>query len=268
MVGLELLTTLSCLSDKARWSVNDFTHPHPISPHDRELIERVRRVGEGELTGIGAGILVYDLLKDVPEEYRDALITAAVYINLIVIEEFRHGVMIGILANDDFLTNFDMREFGKQNLIDLTNEPDWDIYGILTSLCLSECVNAELYRSIAKRVECPHLKKIFINIMKDEARHLSAWRDIISEIVNTDEFHRKGIENAVKSTVHFHNASIGGSYTEGVKDTFGIFDRDSIDNIINSKYTTIRHFFGGSSPLSREELKRGHLKFLATKVKG
>jgi hypothetical protein len=160
-----------------------------------------------------------------------------------------------------------MSEFGRQNLIDLTNEPDWDVYGIITSLCLSECVNAELYRSIAKRVECPHLKKIFSNIMKDEARHLSAWRDIISELVGQDDYHRKGIENAVKSTVHCHNASIGGSYADGVKDTFGIFDRDSIDNIINSKYTTIRHFFGGSSPLSREELKRGHLKFLADKVR-
>lgn len=265
MAGLELLTTLSCLSDKGRWDVKDFVHAKDISAADMALIKRIKRVGEGELTGIGASILVYDLIKDVPAEYRDALITPALYVNLIVIEEFRHGVMIGVLEDSDFIPNFNVPEFGKENLLSLSNGAGWDIYGILTSLCLSECVNAELYRCISKKVECSGLKQIFNNILKDEARHLSAWRDIITELVATHDYHRKGIERAVLTTAHHHNAAIGGSYLAGVKDTFGIFDRSSIDNIINSKFTTIKAFFKGDSPLSKMDLKRGHLNFLTNK---
>lgn len=267
MAGLELLTRLSCLSDKGRWDVKDFSPPETISTGDMTLIKRIKRVGEGELTGIGASILLYNLIKEVPEQYRAALITSSVYVNLIVIEEFRHGVMIGVLEDPDFIPEFDMGTFGKENLLALSNDAGWDIYGILTSLCLSECVNAELYRCISKRVECPKLKLIFNNILKDEARHLSAWRDIITELVATDDYHRKGIEQAVLTTAHHHNAAIGGSYVAGVKDTFGIFDRSSIDNIINSKHTTIKAFFKGTTPLSKGDLKKGHLKFLANKEK-
>ena len=266
MAGLELLTTLSCMSDRGRWSVNNFVHPYDISDNDKELIKSMRRVGEGELTGIGAGILVYDLLKDVPDEFRADIIRAALYINLIVIEEFRHGIIIGVLNDSEFIPNFDLAKFGEDNLNNLSNEADWDIYGLLVSLCLSECVNTELYRCVSKKVECEHLKSIFNNIMKDEARHLTAWKKIIAELVEKGGFHEQEILRAVLRALHTHNASIGGSYVDGVKDTFQIFDSSSIDNIVDSKLNAIKFFFNGKSPISRIDLKRGHLKFVASSI--
>jgi hypothetical protein len=261
--GMKLLSKLSCMSDEARWSVDNFTFEHPISDNDYNLIKHLRCVGDGELTGISAGIFINDLLKDVPERIRPDIVTAAMYIMIVGIEEYRHGVMLGQLCDKDFIEKYDLNQFGKENLVDLENTFDWDIYGILLSLCLSEAVNTELYRSVASKVECEHLKSIFINIMKDEARHLASWTQILSNLASADEYHRMGLLEALKSgsCTHVHNASVGSTYIEGMKDTFHAFNVNSINVIVESKFKCLTTIFG-ESPISQNELKRGHLNNL------
>jgi hypothetical protein len=266
MFNLNLLTKYSCLSDKMRWNAQDFIFPFDLTEPDKEIVSYLKRVGDGELTGIGAGILVYDLIKKVPEQYRSAFITSAMYINIIVIEEFRHGVTLSVLNDPDFIDKFDMNTFGNDNLVNLNNDLKWDVYGILLSLCLSEVVNTELYKCAFEEAETPELKELLKNIMKDEARHLSAWRDIIKEISNDDPYHYNMFIKSFDNAIHSHNASIGSSYIDGVRDTLGIFKFDSIDNIVDKKYEILVHCFGNKLPFTKPDLKRGHLNFLANSL--
>jgi hypothetical protein len=102
--------------------------------------------------------------------------------------------------------------------------------------------------------------------MKDEARHLSAWRDIIKQLCDTDDYHKQRFLKALSGSMHTHNASIGNNYWTGVKGTFQIFERDSVENIIQSKYTTLITIFGDDLPYTKRQLKDQHMRFLAKSV--
>jgi hypothetical protein len=267
MHNLELITKYSCLSDENRWSVNkyDFTDLD-ISEKDKDCIQNIWAVGCGEMTGIGAQILMYRLLDNESQERIGDFYTAYEYFNIIVAEEFRHGMTIANLINPNYIKEQDHRSFGTEYVRDVQNPNQWDCYGLLISLCLSECVNTQLYKCIAKKVENPELNRIFNNIMKDEARHLSAWRDIIKQLCDTDDYHKQRFLEALSGSMHTHNASIGNNYWTGVKGTFQIFERDSVENIIQSKYTTLITIFGDDLPYTKRQLKDQHMRFLAKSV--
>ena len=90
--------------------------------------------------------------------------------------------------------------------------------------------------------------------------------EAVKEIADDDPYHYDMFIKAFDNAIHSHNASIGSSYIDGVKDTLGIFKFDSIDNIVNKKYEILTYCFGHELPFSKAELKRGHLNFLANSL--
>jgi hypothetical protein len=266
MHNLKLITKYSCLSDENRWSVNNYNFDFEINDEDRECIRNIWAVGCGEMTGIGAQILMYRLLDKESQDRIADFYTAYEYFNIIVAEEFRHGMTIAQLINPKYIESQNHRSFGTEYVKDVQNPNDWDCYGLLISLCLSECVNTQLYKCISEKVESEDLTWIFNKIMKDEARHLSAWRDIIKQLCETDPYHKQRFLDALPGSVHTHNASIGSNYWTGVKDTFNIFDRDSVENIIQSKYTVLTAIFGDDLPFTQRQLKDQHMRFLAASL--
>jgi rubrerythrin len=266
MHNLELITKYACLSDESRWSVNGYNFDFEISDKDKDCIQNIWAVGCGELTGIGAQILMYRLLDNESQARIGDFYTAYEYFNIIVAEEFRHGMTIAQLINSSYIKEQDHRTFGNEYVKDVQNPNNWDCYGLLISLCLSECVNTQLYKCIAAKVESPELNRIFKNIMKDEARHLSAWRGIIKQLCEADPYHKNRFLESLSGSVHTHNASIGNNYWTGVKGTFNIFETDSVENIIQAKYAALSTIFGEDMPYTKRQLKGQHMRFLATSL--
>lgn len=268
MHNLELITKYSCLSDEHRWSVSRFNFDNiDISENDKECIKNISAVGAGELTGIGAGILLFDLIRKEPKEYIKHWFTVYQYLEIIICEEFRHGMVISVLDDPDFIQQTSLEAFGKELVEDVQNPAGWDAYGLTMSLCLSECINGHLYQCISEKVESPELNWIFRQIMKDEARHLSAWKNIIKQMCEMNDYHREKFLMIAKES-NYHNASIGSRYMEGVRGTFKLFKSDSVDTITKSKFDTLKYIFEEDMPFTQKQIKNNHMRFLATSLSG
>jgi|LWDU01.1.fsa_nt_gi hypothetical protein len=272
MSNLELISKYSCLSDKTRWDVTNFEYDlDDISDNDRDIINALMHIGEGEMTGTTSGSLFFKLIFDLDRSLQIDFIDIILYWNIINIEEFRHGVVIGSLVNPDYIKDFDMNGFAEECFDNIETVKHWDAYSLIMSLCLSECTNIQLYKSAIERMESEYLKDIFNNIMNDEIRHLSAWKDLIKKLVNTKDIHKQRFMESIDLGGNIHNASLNAghvrdSYVRGMKDTMYLWESDSIDKIVNSKYNTLKYIFGSSS-ISKGKVRSNHIRSITTILK-
>jgi hypothetical protein len=268
MANLEFLTKYSCLSDSNRWDVTKFKYDtSKLSMADKLLLSNLVKIGEGELTGTTTGLLFIKLSHDVDVDLQPDFFNAVIYLNIIIMEEFRHGLVIGALNDSKYVENFNLDEFAAESLATVNKHQTWNIYSLLMSLCLSECTNIQLYKSVVNKAESQLLKTIFSNIVKDEARHLSAWRDMIKILVECNPKHHQMFLNTIGEASNKHNASIGTGYQEGMKATLKIFESDSIDKIVESKWHTLSYIFGKSFTQSKQHIKAQHIRNIASSMR-
>jgi rubrerythrin len=242
------------LSDKGRWDANCYDFDVNPTESDKKLLSLLSVIGEGEFTGISSGLLLPKMIMDeVPKKHQKDFAEILVYMNIIIYEEFRHGMAISTLLNI---------EPDLSDVFNIDTKHYWGAYGLLLSHCLSEATNAILYNSLIKQIEDPGLIKIFTNIQKDEARHLSAWKHMIKDIINKDPYHKKMALAALDDGINKHNAMIGDNYFQGVKDTIKIFKPSALNDLVLTKHKILMYWFGDDNPYSITDLKISHLNFL------
>jgi rubrerythrin len=127
---------------------------------------------------------------------------------------------------------------------------------------LSEVSNTLLYKSIATKFESTDLKRIFSNIQRDESRHLLAWKELIKDLIGSDEYHKKKVLEALEDGLHKNNAMLGRNYFKGVSDTMSIFPKGSLDTMANIKFNILEYWFGEDNPITKRDIKLGYAKFL------
>ncbi|MEO1945520.1 MAG: hypothetical protein ABGY11_14555 [Candidatus Thioglobus sp.] len=247
------------LSDKSRWLANGYNYDFNISENDRALLDKLIVIGEGEFTGLASALLLPKMIKEqVPKEHISDWTEILVYMNIIVYEEFRHGMVISKLANG----NVDLKEVGDKFIWSVDSTELWNAYGLLVTHCLSEVSNTLLYKALAPKFESEELRLIFSNIQKDESRHLLAWKDLIKDLIDSSEYHKKRVIESLVDGLHKHNAMLGRNYFKGVSDTMSIFPKGSLNIMANIKYNILEYWFGEENPISKRDIKLGYAKFL------
>jgi len=207
---MNTLIKFADLSDENRWLSKGFEFEFDISKGDRALLNKLIVIGEGEFTGLASSLLLPKMIKEqVPSKYTKDWTDIFVYMNIIVYEEYRHGMVIGMLS-----------EGGVD------------------------------------------LKRIFSNIQRDESRHLLAWKELIKDLIGSDEYHKKKVLEALEDGLHKHNAMLGRNYFKGVSDTMSIFPKGSLDTMANIKFNILEYWFGEDNPITKRDIKLGYAKFL------
>jgi len=236
MYSMDTLLKYADLSDETRWLAKGYNFDFDISDHDLDILNCLEVIGEGEYTGITSGLLLPKMIMDqVPSEHIRDWTEIVIYMNIIVYEEFRHGYTISKLLGKDDLQGV--------NIFDLSAEKNWNAYSLLMSHCLSEVSNVLLYKNIIERFESKELSSIFRNIQKDEARHLSAWKELIKDLIDSNDYHRNKCEESLNDALNQHNASIGDNYDQGVKDTLHFFGMSSMISLMRSKKKITDYWF-------------------------
>ena len=119
------------------------------------------------------------------------------------------------------------------------------------------------------QIKHPMFKEVISNIMKDEARHISAWMNVIKNIVEADEYHKRCFLDAIDHGLNYHNAMVHETYFEGQNKMMRFFvsskngEPGTIERIIRSKYKILNTLFGEDNPYSFDKVKENHYAFLA-----
>jgi hypothetical protein len=256
---MKTLIKYADLSDESRWLAKGYNYDFEISDHDKELLTKLKVIGEGEFTGLASGLLLPKMITEqVPENLIGDWTSILVYMNIIVYEEFRHGTVISKLSSDEPL---DIKKVGVDFIWNKEDRTVWDAYGLLVSHCLSEVSNVLLYSSLVSRIQSPELKEIFKNIQKDESRHLSAWKELIKDLIDDDPYHKEMVLKSLKDGLNKHNAMLGKNYFKGVQETMGIFSPDSLDKMVDIKYKILNYWFG-EELVSKRKIKLDYVKVL------
>jgi hypothetical protein len=197
------------------------------------------------------------------------------YINIIVYEEMRHGLSLG-LANHyvkkgdfNFVSQLSVREFGQKYIWCYDDRRYWDMYSYVMAHLFGEVVNTELYRDMRAQVHHPELKTIVTNIMTDEARHTRAWAALISNLVRSDPRHEERALSSLERGLTYHNAMVHETYFEGQNKMMRLFlpakpgKEGAIDRIVKKKSELLREIFGDKNPYTTAEIKDMHMTFLS-----
>jgi|JYMV01.1.fsa_nt_gi rubrerythrin len=244
------------LSDNQRWKIEgnyDYPWISELSDDDKAVLKTLRDIAKGEHSGTGS---VYMMFKMIPEDYINDWATIAVYSSIISYEEFRHGTVInalnGIKLSDE--------EWAEDTRVEADNVHNWTAYSLLMSFAISEATNVMVYEKIINAVEDERLKDIFKNIKRDEARHLSAWRDLIKQLINKNDFHKQQMLDNLDLAIHFHNAEIHKDYMRGADMTKHLWTPKDLMNVTNTKFKLLEHWFGDDNPYTPAKLKIAHVK--------
>lgn len=281
MSGLETIVKFGCISDEQRWNANRYNFPWlvELDEHDRELIKLLDCLRDGEFSGQASSAQFYDLLLQEREAgYSPDLACdwapIMSYVNIIVYEEMRHGVTLGILYH--YVTKGDMnyiaetrvRDFGKKYIWCYEDRRYWDLYSYILAHLFAEVINTELYRDVVVQVHHLELKAALSNIRNDEARHIAAWAALIKDLVNADPVHKTRALSSLERGLTYHNAMVHETYFEGLNKMLPLFlpDRPNklgpVERISKHKHKVLEDLFGKDNPYSERDIVNIHMQYL------
>lgn len=281
MKGLETITKFGCLSDEQRWNANRYKLEWmpELDDNDRQIIMLLDCLCDGEYSGQASSAQFYDLMiKEMDEGYPNQLACdwypIFSYLNIIVYEEMRHGIVTGMLYNfvasgdSEYIKNVNVREYGKKYMWCYESRRYWNIYSYLLAHLFAEVVNTELYRDVMAQVHHPDLKKVINNIMSDEARHTSAWTALIKDLINADPAHKEKIMASLDRGLTHHNAMVHETFFEGLNKMMPLFLPESetkssaVVRIANRKHKILNELLGDDNPYSKQDVVDMHINYL------
>ncbi len=282
MSGIETIVKYSCLSDENRWDANkyNFTWASELSKNDKDIIELLDCLSDGEHSGQASSVQFVELMvremdNGYPQELANDWSEIYAYINIITYEEFRHGLSLGVLYNYiknnnfNYFKNESISEYGRKYLWCYKEREYWDLYEYLLTHLFSEITNTELYRDLSKQVKHPKLKELITNIMTDEARHMSAWSEVIKNLIHQNKYHKERMLKSLKKGINYHNAMVHERYFEGVNKMMHLFNPEGIKKqpainiMLKNKYRMLNYLFGEENPLTIDDLYKEHMTFLS-----
>ncbi|NMG65194.1 hypothetical protein GPA19_09570 [Azoarcus indigens] len=281
MSGLETIVKFSYLSDENRWDAKryQFDWLPELDEHDRGIIKLLDCLRDGEFSGQASAAQFHDLMIQAKAEgYSDDLVADWAplfsYMNVIVYEEMRHGLVLGLLhqyvtdGNTDFIAATNVREFGKRYIWCYEERRYWDLYSYILSHLFSEVINTELYRDVVTRVHHPALKDALANVRNDEARHIAAWTALTKDLINADPEHKRRALASLERGLTYHNAMVHETYFEGLNKMLPLFISEQknklgpIKRISKQKFRILEELFGSDNPYSETEVQQIHLLYL------
>lgn len=283
MSGLETIAKFGCLSDENRWNANRYEFPWAteLDEHDREIIKLLDCLRDGEYSGQASATQFYDMLiHDKQNGYPEELVAdwspLFDYMYIIVYEEMRHGIVLGLLyhyvttGKTDYISQVDVRDYGKRYIWCYEDRRYWDKYSYILTHLFSEVINTELYRDVVNRVHHPELKAALANIRNDEARHIAAWTALIKDLLNSDPRHKKAALASLERGLLYHNAMVHETYFEGLNKMLPLFLSDQADKldpirrITRKKFRVLEELFGDDNPYTEKDVQDMHLSYLHT----
>lgn len=282
MAGLETLAKYGYLSDEQRWNAHRYVYDWlpELDEHDRKIIKVLDCLRDGEFSGQASVALFYDLMREEREAgYSGELLgdwfAFMSYVNIIVYEEFRHGAVLGILyhyvttGRTDYLATVDVRDLSRRTVWCFDEHRYWDMYSYGLAHLFAEVINTELYRDVAERAHHPRLQETLHNIMKDEARHAVAWKDIFRDLIASDPEHKRRALASLDRALVYHNAMVHDRYFEGLNKMLPLFisrddeHKSALDRIAHRKHKILEEVLGVDNPYSASDVVNMHMKFLA-----
>lgn len=281
VTGIETIVHYGWLSDEQRWDANRYDWPwlSELKEDDKKIVLLLDCLSDGEFSGQASITQFYKLIftlrdegfdKDLLSDWGEVL----AYANIITYEEFRHGVSLGKLFNhvktgtDNFIPSLSVRHFSEKYIWCFEERQYWNLYSYALAHLFAEIVNTELYKDVRALISHPELKKIVSNIMRDEARHIKAWKDIILNIINADHRHKELFLESLTEGLIFHNAMVHETFFEGQNKMLNLFlsDEDgknsAIERICRSKYNVLNELFGNENSFTVEDIRHIHTEFL------
>jgi len=281
MSGISSIVEYGCLSDEQRWKANNYNWQwlHELDDHDKKIVELLDCLAEGEFSGQASAAQMYDLIfqekkSGMQKEYVYDWGEILSYINIIVYEETRHGISLGLMNHFaksgklDFIQNLSVREYSEKYVWCYDERTFWDLYSYALSHLFGEVINTELYRDLRSLVHHEELRNVITNIMKDEARHTRAWSSLIKNVIEADNYHKQRFLKSVDVGLTYHNAMVHNTYFEGQNKMMHLFvnpqegQKGAIDRIVDVKFHLMQNLFGNDNPYTKEEIKEMHVDFL------
>lgn len=279
--GIDTVVHYGWLSDEQRWDANRYDWPWlgELGDDDKNIILLLDCLSDGEFSGQASITQFYNLIfklrengfdKDLLSDWGEVL----AYANIITYEEFRHGVTLGKIFNyvktgeDDFISNLSIRSFSEKYIWCFEERQYWSLYSYALAHLFAEIVNTELYKDVRSVISHPKLKAVVSNIMRDEARHIKAWKDIIKNIINADERHKQFFLESISEGLVYHNAMVHETFFEGQNKMLPLFlsgedgKASAIERICKSKYSVLNELFGENNIYTIEDIKNIHSDFL------
>lgn len=281
MSGLTTLAKFGYLSDENRWAANryNFEWLSELDQHDRDTVKLLDCLRDGEFSGQASATQLYELVLEAkkagyPRELLADWSPLYSYINIIVYEELRHGIVLGTLhhyvttGKTDYIEQLEVREFGERYMWCYDDRRYWDLYSYILTHLFSEIINTELYRDVATRAHHPELKSTLAHIRNDEARHIAAWTALIKDLLQADERHMQSALQSLDRGMLYHNAMVHETYFEGVHKMLPLFLSEKADKmeplkrITKQKCRVMAELFGERNPYTEKDIQDMHLNFL------
>ena len=282
MTGINTIVKYGCLSDEQRWHADRYEWEwlHEIEQNDKEIASLLDCLADGEYSGQASVAQTYDLMmKAKAEGYPDGLLhdwgEFLSYSNIIAYEEMRHGLSVGLInhyathGNLGYFEQLEVRDFSRKYIWCYEERKYWNLYSYALAHLFAEVVNTELYRDMRTQIAHPKFKEVISNIMKDEARHISAWQHVIKNIIDANEYHKRRFLDEVDRGLNYHNAMVHETYFEGQNKMMRFFVSTqngvpgTIERIIRSKHKILCMLFEDDNPYTYDEVKENHFSFLA-----
>lgn len=282
MSGLETIAKFGNISDEQRWNANRYDFPWlaELDEHDRDLIKLLDCLRDGEYSGQASAVQFYDLLfqeRDAgyPRELLYDWSPLLSYVNIIVYEEMRHGLTLGLLydyvttGRTDYIAQSSVRDFGARYVWCYEKRRYWNLYSYALAHLFAEVINTELYRDVVSTVHHPELKAALANIRNDEARHIAAWSALIRDLINADPAHKvRALESLERGLTH-HNAMVHETYFEGLNKMLPLFipahgsKLSAIQRISHHKHRVLDDLFGNDNPYTETDVLNIHMRYLS-----
>lgn len=281
MSGLETIAKFGWISDEQRWNANryNFSWVTELDEHDQQLIKLLDCLRDGEFSGQASAVQFYDLLfqernAGYPAELANDWSPLLSYMNIIVYEEMRHGITLGLLYNyvtkgdTNYIANVSVRDFGARYIWCYEKRRYWDLYSYVLAHLFAEVINTELYRDVVVRVHHPELKAALSNIRNDEARHIAAWAALIKDLIDADPVHKTRALASLERGLTYHNAMVHETYFEGLNKMLPLFipaqanKLGPIQRISHHKHKVLNDLFGADNPYSEKDIVNIHMKYL------
>lgn len=282
MTGINTIVKYGWLSDEQRWNANryEWNWLHELEQDDKDIAILLDCLADGEYSGQASVAQTYDMMlrakaegypKDLLNDWGEFLS----YSNIIAYEETRHGLSIGLInhfachGNLDYFDQLTVKDYSRKYIWCYDERRYWNLYSYALAHLFAEVVNTELYRDMRAQIKHPKFREVISNIMKDEARHISAWLNVIKNIVEADEYHKQHFLAEVDCGLSYHNAMVHETYFEGQNKMMRFFvsskgdEPGTIERIIRSKFKVLDTLFGDDNPYSFEQVKENHYAFLA-----
>ncbi len=282
MAGINTIVQYGCMSDEQRWNANRYNWEwlHELEQDDKDIAMLLDCLADGEYSGQASVAQTYDLMhkakeKGYPKDFLNDWGEFLAYSNIIAYEETRHGLSVGLInhyachGNLDYFDHLTVRDYSRKYIWCYEERRYWNLYSYALAHLFAEVVNTELYRDMRPQIKHPMFKEVITNIMKDEARHIRAWLNVIKNIVEADEYHKRCFLDALDCGLNYHNAMVHETYFEGQNKMMRFFvgskngEPGTIDRIISIKCKLLDTLFGEDNPYNFEKVKESHYAFLA-----